>query len=308
MNVEFPPKPTEQKKAEIKSLSAFDLQYFHELEGPDGWIALGQENCSNQQYFTVLDNDGNKLGIVGVFNSGDNKNLTHTVVDPKFRNQGLASKFNQKLMAELNLPFITMTIDLDNKASISAVKKLPGIKKVSDEAYEGEFHKVKYIYEQPQPESNIINIGLKGGGELEGFLSNFAPTPFDLDGVHYESVEGFWQSIKFPEGSEARAKTALLTGGKAKRAGKKAGEVTGITYQGQTIQVGSPEHHELMKRAIRAKLKQNPEGLKLLLATGDKLITHVLTTDDGRTLPDSKTIPSAVFCQILMDLRKEFHK
>ncbi|TSC92622.1 MAG: Uncharacterized protein CEN89_552 [Candidatus Berkelbacteria bacterium Licking1014_7] len=76
----------------------------------------------------------------------------------------------------------------------------------------------------------------------------------------------------------------------------------------QKIEVGSPEHHELMKQAIRAKLEQNPDVLKLLLDTGDKQITHLLKTPDGRTLPDSKTIPGAVFSQILMDLREEFRK
>ncbi len=163
----------------------------------------------------------------------------------------------------------------------------------------------KFIPEQ-EVEKNIVNIGLRGETEAECMLSNFAHTPFDLDGVHYESVEAFWQSIKFPEGSKDRAETAGLVGGKAKRAGKFTIGIREIDYQGQRIEVGSPEHHDLMKRAIRAKLEQNPEVLKLLLDTGDKQITHVLKTPDGKILPDSKTIPGAVFSQILMDLRQEF--
>ncbi len=63
-----------------------------------------------------------------------------------------------------------------------------------------------------------------------------------------------------------------------------------------------------MRKAIRAKLEQNPDVLKLILDTGDKHITHVLKTPDGRILPDSKTIPGAVFSQILMDLREEFRQ
>lgn len=159
-----------------------------------------------------------------------------------------------------------------------------------------------------EAEEDVVNIGSKGETETERALSNFAHAPFELDGVHYESVEGFWQSIKFPEGSEYRVKTAGLVGGEAKRAGKRTGDINNIEYQGQTVEVGSPEHHELMKRAIRAKLEQNPNVLKLLLDTGDKHITHVLKTPDGRILPDSKTIPGAVFSQILMDLREEFRK
>jgi predicted NAD-dependent protein-ADP-ribosyltransferase YbiA (DUF1768 family) len=99
-----------------------------------------------------------------------------------------------------------------------------------------------------------------------------------------------------------------LFGKEAKKAGRRAGDIKEIEYQGQKIKVGSPEHHELMKRAIRAKLEQNPEVLKLLLDTGDKPITHVLKTPDGRILPDSKTIPGTVFSQILMDLREEFRQ
>ena len=160
----------------------------------------------------------------------------------------------------------------------------------------------------PEIKENIINIGFKGETEAERLLSNFAHAPFELDGVHYESVEGFWQSIKFPKGSKARAEVAGLTGGKAKMAGKQVRNITMIEYLGKTIKVGSPEHHELMKRAIRAKLEQNPEILKLLLDTGDKQITHILKTPDGRILPDSKTIPGAIFSQILMDLKEEFRQ
>lgn len=163
----------------------------------------------------------------------------------------------------------------------------------------------KFVPEQ-ETEKNIVNIGSRGKTETERMLSNFAHTPFDLDGIHYESVEAFWQSIKFPEGSKERVETALLFGGEAKKAGKSARGIKEIDYQGQRIEIGSPEHHKLMKRAIRAKLEQNPNVLKLLLATGDKQITHVLKIPDGRILPDSKTIPGAVFSQILMDLREEF--
>src|SRR5205814_2983280 len=33
-----------------------------------------------------------------------------------------------------------------------------------------------------------------------GILSNFAATPFELDGKRYASVEGFWQMMLYPEG------------------------------------------------------------------------------------------------------------
>jgi len=153
-----------------------------------------------------------------------------------------------------------------------------------------------------------INIGVRGETETEQMLSNLAPTPFDLDGKHYKSVEGLWQGLKYPEGSEQRKEIAKLSGIEAKKAGRKAEKTNEFKYQGKKFQVGSPKHHELMKKAIRAKLKQNPNVRDLLLATGDKKITHIFRTPDGRILPDSQTIPGEKFCQILMDLREEFRK
>lgn len=128
------------------------MQYFQGLEGQNGWLALGQANCMNQRYFTVYGSKDEKLGIVGVYDTADEKNVTHIVVDRKYRGQGLAAKFKQYLMDELNLPFITMTISLENIASIRATEKFPGVRKISDEQYEREFHKVKYVYERPKKE------------------------------------------------------------------------------------------------------------------------------------------------------------
>jgi len=130
-------------------LADFDEEYFHELEGEKGWIALGQDNCSNQKYFTVVGPSGERLGIIGVYDTEDDQNVTHTVVDPKFRGRGLAGEFKKKLMEELGLSSVTLTIDLDNQASIRAAEKLPGVKKVSNEQYEDDYNKAKYIYEKP---------------------------------------------------------------------------------------------------------------------------------------------------------------
>jgi len=64
----------------------------------------------------------------------------------------LRAEFKLNLMEKLDLSHITMTIDLDNTASIRATEKLPGVRKVSDEQYEREFHKVKYVLEKSQDE------------------------------------------------------------------------------------------------------------------------------------------------------------
>lgn len=143
-------KNIEKSQVEIGALGQFDEDYFRQLEGEKGWIALGQDNCANQRYFTVVGKGGEKLGIIGVYDTDDDQNVTHTVVDPKFRGRGLAGDFKRKLMQELGLASIILTIDLDNQASVRAAEKLPGVKKVSDEQYEKDYHKVKYVYETPK--------------------------------------------------------------------------------------------------------------------------------------------------------------
>jgi hypothetical protein len=154
----------------------------------------------------------------------------------------------------------------------------------------------------------IVNVNSTSENETEKVLSNLAHTPFNMDDKHYESVEGFWQGLKFPEGSGEREKIAELFGVEAKKAGRKAENLTEFEYQGKKFQIGSKGHQELIKKAITAKLEQNPFVLNLLLKTGTKKITHILKNSEGQISPDSKTIPGEKFCQILMDLREDFRK
>lgn len=42
------------------------------------------------------------------------------------------------------------TVDLDNAASLAAMAKIPGVKVVSDEGYEKEFHKKKFRFDTPK--------------------------------------------------------------------------------------------------------------------------------------------------------------
>ena len=123
-----------------------------------------------------------------------------------------------------------------------------------------------------------------------GLLSNFAATPFILDGKKYASLEGFWQMMKFPEGSQderhqsslewghTRGQVAQMVGFKAKRAGDHANQnmqrlgIQWVTYKGKKVDYlgrGQREHYQLIKRATWAKVRQNPEVKRVLLATGD---------------------------------------
>lgn len=144
--------PQPEQVINVAELVGFDKEYFEELEGVDGWNALEGDYYIKQQYFTVLGDNGEKLGIIGIYDTEDEQNVTHTVVDPKFRGKGLAAKFKDALMDELDIEFITLTIDLDNEASIRAAEKLPGVRRVSSELYESDYHKAKYIYERRSKE------------------------------------------------------------------------------------------------------------------------------------------------------------
>lgn len=136
---------------EIEHLAPFDADYFSELEGVRGWIAIDRNYCKNQRYFTVLGKDGQKLGIVGLYDTDDEKNISHTIVDPKFRGLGLAKLFKERLLDATGETFYVATVDLDNEASLVAMAKIPGVQVISDEAYENEFHKRKFRFERSEP-------------------------------------------------------------------------------------------------------------------------------------------------------------
>lgn len=150
-------KPSDKMKAEkpqIGNLAAFDLAYFKRLSGPNGWLAIGQSGCKNQRYFTVLGSDGNKLGIVGLYDTDDETNVSHTIVDPKYRGLGLAEEFKDKLLETTGESYYVATVDLDNAPSLAAMSKIPGIQVASDAEYESRYHKRKFRFERPTATKN----------------------------------------------------------------------------------------------------------------------------------------------------------
>ena len=114
-------------------------------------------------------------------------------------------------------------------------------------------------------------------------ISNFAPTPFVLDGLAYESIEGFWQGLKFPDDAD-RARLAAMQGSAARDAGFYAPAASTIAFAGETIRVGTFEHWALMERACTAKFTQHDGARNALLATRGRPLEH-------RVKSDSKTIP-----------------
>lgn len=161
-------------------------------------------------------------------------------------------------------------------------------------------------FPQEKPVStSTINIASNSENPTEALLSNLAHTPFILDWKEYTSVEGFWQWLKFSK-EEDRIRIASMYGILSKKIGNEGDNKNGtFEYLWKIYTAGSSEHQELMCHAIRAKLKQNPEVLKLLFATGSAPIIHEPKKKDGTPYPDSETIPAVIFSGFLMRLRSD---
>ncbi|MGE0153842.1 MAG: NADAR family protein [Reyranellaceae bacterium] len=130
-------------------------------------------------------------------------------------------------------------------------------------------------------------------------ISNFAATPFSLDGAAYASVEGFWQCWRYGDAAE-RARVAMLAG----RAAKAAGAATPperFDYGGASLRWGSWEHWQLMRRACQAKFAQNEDARAALLGTLGRPLVH-------RTRRDSRSIPNVVMAQIWTEIREALAK
>jgi hypothetical protein len=158
--------------------------------------------------------------------------------------------------------------------------------------------------------SATLNIASYSDDWRSRLLSTFAHTPFTLtcadEPVRCASVEGFWQGLKWPEGSTDRERIFGLWALEAKLAGQGAPATTHVRFCGRDVVIGSADHHDLARLAMRAKLEQNPEVQRALEATDDLVFTHVLLDENGQPYPDSLTLPAAVFCAIWTELRRDF--
>jgi predicted NAD-dependent protein-ADP-ribosyltransferase YbiA (DUF1768 family) len=152
-----------------------------------------------------------------------------------------------------------------------------------------------------------------------GLLSNFAATPFTYRGRRYASLEGFWQMMLYPEGPDdprarfpgvvwahTREQVAQMTGFEAKEAGTLAERhlrtmgIDWVSFEGRRFPYRPARpgrHHRLIVEATWAKVRQNREVRRVLLATGDLVLRP-----DHRTEPDA---PAAWgYCEILMRIRR----
>lgn len=144
-----------------------------------------------------------------------------------------------------------------------------------------------------------------GDSEVQ-ILSNFANTPFTLDGISYLCVEGFWQSLK-TEDQIIRQRFSHLGGLDAKQLGNqiKSGAQV-FTYKNKLYRVGSQQHHILLERAIRAKTEQNPQVVESFRLSGWRPLKHMLKNKYNQWRPgDSPSLPAIAFENILLKLREE---
>jgi predicted NAD-dependent protein-ADP-ribosyltransferase YbiA (DUF1768 family) len=142
----------------------------------------------------------------------------------------------------------------------------------------------------PQAASRELNEVIISKRNELGVMSNFAATPFTILKTKYASVEGLWQSMKFPEDEkdqrmalnkawphkrgDVEALTAFdaLKAGKAAEAIMKDKGITWVSFLGNKIEYKGQQadvYYEIIEAATRAKIDQNPEVLRVLLATED---------------------------------------
>ena len=153
---------------------------------------------------------------------------------------------------------------------------------------------------------------------------NFAATPFTYRGKRYASLEGFWQMMLYPEGSDdprskypgiawkySREQVAGMTSFEAKSAGTVAEEnmkkmgITWASFERRQIEYRHAEpgeHYRLIVAATWEKVRQNPEVKRVLMATGDLILKP-----DHHPEPDA---PAAwryyeILTQIRSELRSE---
>lgn len=153
-----------------------------------------------------------------------------------------------------------------------------------------------------------------------GQFSNLGATPFTFGGVHYASVEGLWQGLKYPESSIdernqdksvvwnfTRDQVYAMSGFEAKKAGdlananmKKLG-IKWVSYNGEKIFYngeGQARHYDLILQACRAKVEQNQKLKQLLISTAPLKFLA-----DHKQGPE--TLPSYRYNEIYFRIRQE---
>ncbi len=142
-------------------------------------------------------------------------------------------------------------------------------------------------------------------GTLAEELSDFIPRSFVFRGLPAESMEGLVQSLKFSD-PEQQKQVMKLVGKAAKFKGKKKKWFLTQTlfWQGEPIKRDSDTFQKLLDEAFEALFTQNEDAQRVLLATGDAVLTHTL----GKTDPTRTVLTEEELVSRLMKLRERLRK
>ena len=102
------------------------------------------------------------------------------------------------------------------------------------------------------------------------FMSNFHPSPFEVDGVLYPTVEHAFQAAKTFDATEKQSVAEAATPGSAKRKGRRVQ----LRPDWEQVKVG------IMEDLVRLKFTAHPDLRAKLLATGDAELVEGNTWND----------------------------
>jgi hypothetical protein len=147
-----------------------------------------------------------------------------------------------------------------------------------------------------------LNVWSMSDEDIGRKMSNFAHTPFAIDGVEFASVEAFyvWLMLSTCGSEHKRDKVRKFYGLHAKRMAPKARPEL-ICYRGETMAPGSGPHLALIKRALRAKLEAHLDIARDFAATSPRPIVH----ETGFPDRPGAEFPKETFCRLLLELRDE---
>lgn len=138
-------------------------------------------------------------------------------------------------------------------------------------------------------------------------LSNFAETPFVLDGVTCSCSEAFIQSLKCSSVQEQK-EFCKLTGQEAWQKGSlltnRVFSEKQVWWLGKEYPLHSKEHFDLVERALRAKFSQSDIALNALRATGNMKLTHNYGQKPGK----KQSLPVEIFCLIVEKIRSDIER
>ncbi len=130
-------------------------------------------------------------------------------------------------------------------------------------------------------------------------LSNFAPHPFEIDGVKCNSMEGFLQSLKF-ESKEMQEYVCTLVGYAAKKKGRNKNwkQSQTLYWREEEFKRSSQEYQDLLDRAY-AELYKNTKFKAALEASANSVLTHSM----GKSKESETVLTTREFCSRLTKLR-----